>query len=404
MASFQYRAVTALPTNDVVMEDNGVKQKTFGEKANTRKALRPLNQGQQGLKGANLGKKTKANLLQPHVKHQVQTRTLRSSRMHLDAKQSSAVDIFLTEDDQGRDLMEQEVEDLEMEEEVSKATSNIINIDEGDEDCPQMCTEYVEEIMDYLHVLERQYVVRPDYMEGVQTDVHHRMRAILIDWLVEVHMKFKLLQETLYLTVTIIDRYLETVPVKRSKLQLVGCTAMLLASKYEEIYAPEVRDFIYISDNAYTPEEVLAMERHMLLTLQFRFSNPLPLHFLRRNSKAAGADSATHNTAKFIMELSLVDYTMLQFLPSQIAAAALFISMEINTFGDWDDTIAHYSKFTEESVRPVVHALREMMTRAKRHPKLQAVRNKYKSSRVGEVTQHADRWLKASKESMPVDA
>merc|ERR1712045_2401 len=128
-----------------------------------------------------------------------------------------------------------------------------------------MCTEYVEEIMDYLHVLETQYVVRPDYMDACQTDIHHRMRAILIDWLVEVHMKFKLLQETLYLTVTIIDRYLELVPVKRSRLQLVGCTAMLLASKYEEIYAPEVRDFIYISDNAYTPDQILEMERHMLL-------------------------------------------------------------------------------------------------------------------------------------------
>lgn len=272
----------------------------------------------------------------------------------------------------------------------------IINIDEGDEECPQMCTEYVEEIMEYLHVLERNYVVPRDYMETKQTDIHHRMRAILIDWLVEVHMKFKLLQETLYLTVTIIDRYLSLVPVSRGKLQLVGCSAMLLASKYEEIYAPEVRDFIYISDNAYEAEEVLDMERHMLLTLQFRFSNPLPLHFLRRNSKAAGADSGTHNTAKFIMELSLVDYAMIGFLPSEIAAGALYISLEINNFGEWDDTIAHYSKFSEEKVKPVVRALVDMMVRAKKHPKLQAVRNKYKSQRVQEVTQHADRWLKAN--------
>lgn len=86
------------------------------------------------------------------------------------------------------------------------------------------------------------------------------MRAILVDWLVDVHNKFKLLPETLFLTVNIIDRYLEKVVIKRSQLQLVGVSAMLIACKYEEIYAPEVKDFVYVTDKAYTREEVLRME------------------------------------------------------------------------------------------------------------------------------------------------
>ena len=86
------------------------------------------------------------------------------------------------------------------------------------------------------------------------------MRAILIDWLIEVHYKFKLLPETLYLTVNLIDRYLEKCITHRSKLQLVGVTSMLIASKYEEIYAPEIRDFVYITDKAYSKEEILRME------------------------------------------------------------------------------------------------------------------------------------------------
>jgi cyclin B len=73
-----------------------------------------------------------------------------------------------------------------------------------------------------------------------QPDVNEKMRDILIDWLVEVHLKYKLVPETLYLTVSLIDKYLEKVVVNREKLQLVGVTAMLIASKYEEIYAPEV--------------------------------------------------------------------------------------------------------------------------------------------------------------------
>jgi G2/mitotic-specific cyclin-B, other len=78
------------------------------------------------------------------------------------------------------------------------------------------------------------------------------MRAILVDWIIEVHLKFKLLPETLFITVSLIDRYLEKIQIKRNNLQLVGVTAMLIATKYEEIYAPEVRDFVYITDNAYT--------------------------------------------------------------------------------------------------------------------------------------------------------
>ena len=87
------------------------------------------------------------------------------------------------------------------------------------------------------------------------------MRSILIDWLVEVHLKFKLVPESLYLTVNLIDRYLEREQVHRSKLQLVGVTAMLIACKYEEIYPPIVKDFVYITDNAYTKEEILEQER-----------------------------------------------------------------------------------------------------------------------------------------------
>src|SRR3569833_449127 len=106
------------------------------------------------------------------------------------------------------------------------------------------------------------------------------MRAILIDWLIEVHLKFKLLPETLFLTVNIIDRFLERQIIQRTRLQLVGVTAMLIASKYEEIYAPEVRDFVYITDKAYTKEEILKMEQCILQTLDFNVTVVSPFRFL----------------------------------------------------------------------------------------------------------------------------
>ena len=96
------------------------------------------------------------------------------------------------------------------------------------------------------------------------------------------------------------DRFLqvEVGSVSRNKLQLVGVSAMLIAAKYEEIYAPEVKDFVYITDRAYTEKEILKMEIRILATLNFDLGRPLPPHFLRRASKAGGVEAATRTLAK----------------------------------------------------------------------------------------------------------
>ena len=129
----------------------------------------------------------------------------------------------------------------------------------------------------------------PNYMNR-QNDVNEKMRGILVDWIIEVHLKFKLLPETLFLTVSLIDRYLEKTQIMRTKLQLVAVSAMLIASKYEEIYAPEVRDFVFITDNAYTREEILSMEMSILTTLQFNITSPSAFRFLERFRQVAKLD------------------------------------------------------------------------------------------------------------------
>merc|ERR1739838_945296 len=180
----------------------------------------------------------------------------------------------------------------------------------------------VQDIYQHLRFLEDKHKVLPKFLEGQV--ITGKMRAILIDWLIQVHVRFNLLQETLYLTVAIIDRYLQIEKkTAREKLQLVGVTAMFIASKYEEMYCPEVGDFAYITDKAYTKAEIRRMEVKMLSALDCYISFPLPLHFLRRNSKAGSVDAAQHNLAKYLMELCLPEYTMCHYRPSLIAAAAL---------------------------------------------------------------------------------
>ena len=134
-------------------------------------------------------------------------------------------------------------------------TGQVDNIDERDADDPLCATEYVQEMYEYFRMKEASTSVRPVFMES-QPHINERMRSILVDWLVEVHLKFKLVPETLYLTVNLIDRFLERKEVSRPKLQLVGVTSLLIASKYEEIYPPELRDLVYICDRAYTKNEV----------------------------------------------------------------------------------------------------------------------------------------------------
>lgn len=101
---------------------------------------------------------------------------------------------------------------------------------------------------------------RPDprYMENRQQDMTPHMRAILVDWLVEVAMEYRLCSDTLHLTVALLDRFLSAVPVSRDQLQLAGIACMWAAAKYEEIYAPSAREFCFITDNTYTPQQVRA--------------------------------------------------------------------------------------------------------------------------------------------------
>ena len=154
------------------------------------------------------------------------------------------------------------------------------------------------------------------------------------------------------------------ISVSRERLQLLGVTCMLLASKYEEIYTPELRDFIYISDNAYTKDDILAMETLILSELQFNLGAPQPLHFLRRDSKAAGVDAKTHTMAKYLMELSLLSYDMCQFKASEIAGAALWTSMKVLASGVWTPTLTHYSRYAEADLKDCIDVMIRLLERA----------------------------------------
>ncbi|MED6124572.1 Cyclin-A1-1, variant 3 [Stylosanthes scabra] len=156
----------------------------------------------------------------------------------------------------------------------------VVNVDNNYMD-PQLCATFACDIYKHLRASEAKKRPSTDFMESVQKDINPSMRAILIDWLVEVAEEYRLVPDTLYLTVNYIDRYLSGNPMNRQKLQLLGVASMMVASKYEEICAPQVEEFCYITDNTYFKEEVLQMESAVLNYLKFEMTAPTIKCFLR---------------------------------------------------------------------------------------------------------------------------
>nr|KYP70463.1 Putative cyclin-A3-1 [Cajanus cajan] len=176
--------------------------------------------------------------------------------------------------------------------------------------------------------MEMQRKRRPttDYIDKVQKGVTTTMRAVLVDWLVEVAEEYKLLSDTLHLSVSYIDRFLSVNPVTRSTLQLLGVSSMLIASKYEEIDPPSVDKFCTITDNTYDKAEVVKMEAEILKSLNFEMGNPTVNTFLRSFTDVTSENQNFKFLSCYLAELSLLDYDCLRFLPSAVAASVIFLA------------------------------------------------------------------------------
>jgi len=256
------------------------------------------------------------------------------------------------------------------------------DVDARDVDNPLLVTCYVNDMYDHFNALEKEFRVSATYMSK-QDYVNEKMRTILVDWLVEVHLKFKLVPESLYMTVYIIDRYLQNKQVRRSKLQLVGVAALLVSAKYEEIYPPELRDLVYITDRAYNKQEILEMESDIVNTLEYKFTVPTIHSFLCRYLKAAHADRTMVQLACYLTERTLQEYSMLQFLPSTIAASAVLVARKTLKRHSWSPTLVKYTNYDECDL---VDCVDEMsITINNSASQQQAVYRKYSSSKFGAV-------------------
>ncbi|KAM0859189.1 hypothetical protein ACQ4PT_047357 [Festuca glaucescens] len=259
---------------------------------------------------------------------------------------------------------------------------NTFDIDTNYED-PQLCEPLACDIYKHLREAEAKKRPSPDFVETTQKDIDTSMRAVLTDWLVEVTEEYRLVPETLYLTVSYIDRYLSHKEISRHKLQLLGVSCLLIAAKHEEICPPQVEELCYITDNTYIKDEVLQMEASILSCLKFEMTAPTAKCFLRRFllvSQVCHEGSALHLEflASYISELSLLEYSLLCYVPSLIAASSIFLANFIlkPTKNPWNTTLSYHTQYKPSELHDCVKVLHRLFCVGP-GSKLPAIREKY---------------------------
>ncbi|KAH8416347.1 hypothetical protein KR009_000076 [Drosophila setifemur] len=265
---------------------------------------------------------------------------------------------------------------------------DVEDFDRKNWDDPFQVSHYAMDIFNYLKSREPEFPIA-DYMPR-QIHLTTRKRTLLIDWMVQVQETFELNHETLYLAVKIVDLYLCREVISMEKLQLLGAGAFFIACKYDERQPPLIKDFLCICDGAYNRDELVAMEREALRTINFDLGIPLSYRFLRRYARCAKVAMPTLTLARYILELSLMDYATIAFSDSKMASAALFMALRMDgghgqlDKQTWSSTLVYYTGLELVEFGEIVPVLNAGLHRKSRAT-IRTIRNKYSTKIFYEV-------------------
>jgi len=251
---------------------------------------------------------------------------------------------------------------------------------------------YAQDIFDYYKRREKMMEI-PQYL-GKGSKITPIMRSILVDWMVEIQENFELNHETLYLAVKLSDMFLSREPQDKEMLQLVGAASFFIASKFDERCPPLIEDFTYICDNSFDRDQFIEMEMEILRKVDFDLGIPISYRFLRRYSKVAKTTMQTLTLARFILEMSLMEYGLVSKKDSIIAAAALYIAMKMAKDGEWEGEVILTSGYEVKDFQDMVRTLNKML-HARPNPQLTTVRVKYTHIIFHEVAKIAPLSLEA---------
>ncbi|XP_019878089.1 G2/mitotic-specific cyclin-B3 isoform X2 [Aethina tumida] len=232
---------------------------------------------------------------------------------------------------------------------------NVEDYDKEHWDDVYQVSHYAMDIFNYYKERESHFKI-PDYMDR-QVCLTTNMRALLVDWMVEIQESFELNHETLYLGVKLVDMYLSRITVGKDTLQLVGAAAMFIASKYDERMPPMIDDFLYICDGAYTRRELIRMEISILKVCQFDLGIPISYRFLRRYARVTKITMPVLTLARYILETSLMNYATVTIRDSILASASLFLALKMKNISGWTPALEFYTGYKYEDIKSTVQLL-----------------------------------------------
>ena len=242
--------------------------------------------------------------------------------------------------------------------------------------------EYFEEIYTNLLLEEKNAKLKidKDYMIN-QVYINDKMREILVDWLVEVHFRFSFKRKTLFQTIYIIDLFLSKKIIEKVKFQLLGVASLLISCKENEIFYPKIVEFVNITDNAYSISELLNMTISILQTLNFEIFTSTPEEFYNILSKAFNFNKQQHYLGEYFLDSSLINYQILHYKSSVIAAACAYIVMKFSGIEGYKDLYSTRIIFDENPQKVIKVCARELCFLVKdlSSSHLKAVKLKYSS-------------------------
>ncbi|EJW04652.1 hypothetical protein EDEG_01143 [Edhazardia aedis USNM 41457] len=266
---------------------------------------------------------------------------------------------------------------------------NILNLRESiDEHDISSYQPYFADTMSHFFLTESFYLENVANIPLIQNDVTFHMRCLLIDWLIEVHYKLMFVQETLYLTINIIDRFLGSYEVPKNKLQLLGVTSLFVACKYEEVAPPNIETFISLCDT--DCKELWLVERYVLQKLDYTLDMPSPLNFIRVLSKADNYNEEVRLMAKYLLEITFFDLKLNAVRFSLRAVTSMYISRIILDVNQCEDLFWEYSGFEKPDIEECLELMLALLQRGVGYD---FIRKKYSSSKFGRVAKIVDSYL-----------
>ena len=273
-------------------------------------------------------------------------------------------------------------------------TNNIFDINfNNKEEFIKYNGDYINELYSNLLDEEKTLNAKPKYgYMKYQTDINEKMRAILIDWIIVVHDKFHLKSQTLYQTIWLIDTYLSIKYIKRSDFQLLGLGCLYIASKFQEIYYPQLKDCVEETDGAYTKEDLLRIEKDILKTTNYNLLPPSQEDFYNIISKYFGFNEKQYYFGKYFMENSLIDYNMIKYSPSVIAVSCSYIVMKFFNISNYhklySTRIIHEQcpqKIIKDTARELCFLVKNLNS-----SEFKAVKEKYSSDKYYKVAEYCN--------------